>query len=345
MTSHKCVYDALVSALSPRRGRGWETFNAVCCSHNGGHRPDTKGRGGIKHDGSGVVGYHCFNCGYSARFTPGWNLSNKMKNILLWSGAPNSVIKRLEYDVWLLKNSMTPEQQKFDYKPKIKLDFKKQSMPKSAKPLSEWVYSENPPAELMDILEYAETRLYGDILKYDLWWTPEKKIEELKVFDINKRLLIPFKWNGEIVGWTGRKIIKSSAAKYFSSEPHDYMFNTESIEDEDKYIFIVEGPMDALAIDGVGMLGDRCSKNMADWLNDQNKEIIVIPDRMNMGGKLVDVALEQGWYVSFPEWSEGIKDACDAVHKYGKLYTVQSILEYSTSDKIKINVKRKIKLK
>lgn len=349
MTSVNCVYDALVASLSPKgRGSGWQKFNAVCCSHNGGHRQDTKGRGGILSPGNGEVVYHCFNCGYKTGWKPGRNLGTKMKNILQWAGVSHSVVKKLEFDVWLLKESMTENgtaPAMLPFKPKPKMDFKEVSLPTGAKHFREWIFEEDPPKKFLDVLSYASTRLYGDILSYDLYWTPIDRHSELKVNDLSSRLIIPFRWENKVVGWTGRLIRESKAAKYFSSEPHDYMFNTEVIDENDRYIFIAEGPLDALAIDGVGMLGDRCSAPMAEWLNGQDKEIIVVPDRMNRGGKLVDIAIENGWYVTFPEWGEGIKDACDSVHKFGKLFTVQSIIEYATKDKIKINVSRNIKLK
>lgn len=344
-----CVYNALVSALHPKGGSsGWQNFNAVCCPHNGGHRPDTKGRGGIKHDGSGIVGYHCFNCGYKARFTPGRTLSAGMRNVFLWAGLSITAVKKIEFDVWMLKESMIASGEEINTVPfisKPKMEFSERTLPPGAKSFKEWIFSENPPEDFLKALVYANSRLYGDVLNYELYWTPTAKNKELKVYDLNKRILIPFKWNSKIVGWTGRLIQSSSAAKYYSSEPHDYMFNTESIHEDDRYIFIVEGPLDALAIDGVGMLGDRCTASMAQWLNAQDKEIIVVPDRMNRGGSLVDTAIEQGWSVTFPEWGEDVKDACDAVHKFGKLYTVQTILDYATNDKIKINVNRNIKIR
>lgn len=348
LVNRNCVYDVLVNQLSPKgRKGGWQKFNAVCCNHNGGHRPDTKSRGGILSNGNGEVVYNCFNCEYKTGWTPGRNLSRGMKNVLQWAGVPMNVVKKLEFDVWLLKDALsdTSSPDILPFKPKPVMDFKEVDLPKGSKHFKEWIFSDNPPSEFLDVLSYASTRLYGDIMNYDLYWTPISRQPELKVNDLSNRLIIPFKWNNKTVGWTGRSVKNTKAVRYFSSEPHDYMFNTESVNENDQYIFVSEGPLDALAIDGIGMLGDRCSAPMAQWLNCQDKDIIVVPDRTNRGGKLVDTALSNGWYVTYPEWGEGIKDACDAVHKFGKLFTVQSILRYSTKDKIKINVLRNIKIK
>jgi hypothetical protein len=57
------------------------------------------------------------------------------------------------------------------------------------------------------------------------------------------------------------------------------------------------------------------------------------------GKKLVDQALELGWSVSFPDWDPGIKDANDALCKYGRLYTLYSIIKNKESNKLKIQLK------
>ena len=59
----------------------WKTFDAVCCPHNGAHRPDRKGRGGVIVDGNGSITFNCFNCKYSTRWTPGHRISNKFRKL------------------------------------------------------------------------------------------------------------------------------------------------------------------------------------------------------------------------------------------------------------------------
>ena len=63
---------------------GWISFNAVCCVHN--HQSaDRRGRGGIKVSDQGWS-YHCFDCGYTASFIIGRNLSVKSRRLLKWLG-------------------------------------------------------------------------------------------------------------------------------------------------------------------------------------------------------------------------------------------------------------------
>jgi hypothetical protein len=48
-----------------------------------------------------------------------------------------------------------------------------------------------------------------------------------------------------------------------------------------------------------------------------------------------------GFQVSIPNWDIDVKDANDAVVKYGKLPTLLSILQNATSSKIKIEMQRR----
>ena len=58
--------------------------------------------------------------------------------------------------------------------------------------------------------------------------------------------------------------------------------------------------------------------------------------------KLINQAIEFGWSVAFPEWDEKVEDVADAVLKYGRLFTMQSILKSTEKNKLKIDLKRKM---
>ena len=67
-----------------------------------------------------------------------------------------------------------------------------------------------------------------------------------------------------------------------------------------------------------------------------NRQIIVVPDRDKPGEKLINQAIEFGWGVAFPEWHEDVEDTADAVAKYGRLFTMKSILKSTETNKLKI---------
>ena len=70
--------------------------------------------------------------------------------------------------------------------------------------------------------------------------------------------------------------------------------NIDEQTDDRKYVVAVEGPIDAIAIDGVALLGKRTQRT-ADCVTKQfGKHVIVVPDRDEAGQKLVYDA-HGGW--------------------------------------------------
>ena len=98
---------------------------------------------------------------------------------------------------------------------------------------------------------------------------------------------------------------------------------------------------DAISISGVSILGSEVNDIQRELIEGLNRQIIVVPDRDRPGEKLINQAIEFGWSVAFPEWEEGVKDVSDAVDKYGKLYTLWSIINSAHTSKIKIELMRK----
>jgi DNA primase len=72
------------------------------------------------------------------------------------------------------------------------------------------------------------------------------------------------------------------------------------------------------------------------------RQVIVVPDRDAPGQKLVDQATEFGWSVAFPEWDKTVSDVAEAAQKYGRLFTLKSILNSTEKSKLKIDLKRKM---
>ena len=87
---------------------GWTSFNAVCC-HNRGETQDTRGRGGIITNPNGAISYSCFNCNYTANYTPGRHLNYKFRKLLSWLGADDNTVKRLVIDAIRIKELVEPE--------------------------------------------------------------------------------------------------------------------------------------------------------------------------------------------------------------------------------------------
>jgi len=94
-------------------------------------------------------------------------------------------------------------------------------------------------------------------------------------------------------------------------------------------------------VNGLSVLTNEIRDRKAELIDSLGREIIVVPDRDKSGRKLVDAALEYGWSVAFPEWESDIKDCADSMRKYGKLYTIRTILATKQDSKLKIQLMRK----
>jgi hypothetical protein len=343
------VYDALLKRMTGVKHRGglnnWATFNAVCCHHNGESRPDSRGRGSLRVVDD-ICQYRCFNCKYKANWRTGWKLSTKLENLFSWSGMGLDEQRELKFKIWKLSLQFESDPTLIsEYIPNINFSYKEEPLPTGAKPFSYWLKEENFNPNFVPVAEYVANR--GDDIydSYDYYWTPDSKYSD--------RVIIPFFWDNKIVGYTGR-LVKNIPGKnrYDNKMPLDYIFNTQVIEPEDQYIFVCEGVFDAIAIGGISPLGDKMTKNQIAWINQFRKDVIVMCDRENNGGDLVEIAISNGWYVCFPIWgndrsnsSTKLKDAADAVKEYGKTYTLLSMLNAKFNDKFQIQVRRQLMFK
>ena len=329
---------------------GWISFNAPCCQHHG-ENADTRGRGGIITNSSGGISYHCFNCNYKTGFTPGQPLSYKFRKLLSWFGADENTIRHLVIKAIQIKDQIELIQpaSKADIAP---IDFKIRPLPSNAKLLHELVEfyetKENNvyPNKLLDAIQYVGERNV-DLNNYNFYWTPDSD------YKLNQRIIIPFYWNEQLIGYTARAIQSDIKPKYYSDYEPNYVFNVNTQHAKNKFVIVVEGPFDAMAIDGVAVLSNECNEYQADIIDALGREVIVVPDfdiHMNNhgrkvwpGGKLIDQALEYGWSVAFPVWAETCKDVSEAVKKYGKLFTLKTILDSKQYNRLKIELlKRKM---
>ena len=332
------IQNTILSSLPANKKKtpsGWLSFNAPCCIHNG-ETQDKKKRGGIMTSADGTLSYHCFNCGYKASYVIGRRLSQKMRQFMGWLGVADNTIKKLAIEAMRHEASDTKyEKRKF-------ITFKKKTLPKNAYGLEVWLekYLAKDLTlpqwnKIDDLLNYLKTRGIGPDW-YDFMYSPDLH------FDFDKRIIIPFYWKGDIVGYTGRIFEQSDKVKYYTDVQPGYVFNMDAQDWLRKFVIVTEGPFDAITVSGVSILGSEINDIQRELINGLNRKVIVVPDRDLPGEKLVNQAIEFGWSVAFPEWDETVEDVADAVLKYGRLFTIQSILKSTESNKLKIDLKRKI---
>lgn len=316
------IIDTVQSYLPAKRKvtpSGWVSFNAVCCHHNG-TSADNRQRGGIMVNEG--VSYHCFNCGFKASWQPGRKVSVKLKKLMQWLGVADDTITKCSLEAMRIEEDSTYQGER-----SLIPTFIDKAMPIGSRPLAEWI--KHPSDELVPVLEYLASRnLYID--DYPWHWTDES--------GFNNRLIIPFYHEHRLVGYTARRIT-SGKPKYISEQQPGYVFNLDKQHYERKYVLVTEGPIDAVCVGGVAVMSAEISASQHALISQLQKEVIVVADRDDTGYRMVEQALEYGWSVAFPEWVDGVKDVNDAVIKYGKLYTLYSILSTKESNNLKIQLK------
>jgi hypothetical protein len=324
------VVDKFRSLIPPKAKHspsGWTSFNAPCCQHRG-HSPDTRKRAGVRFDGSGIV-YNCFNCKFSTGWQPGSPFGEKMKTLSRWLGATEDNIKELVFEA--LKTE-SEEYQPEEYIPK--LEFTDKELPEGTMSIAEWVNSAYLPDISEDIgavIDYVYSRGM-DPLSDNFYWSPAPGYSD--------RVIVPFRWEGRVVGNTARKV-RDGRPKYLSDQHPHFVFNFDKQKEQQRYIFVCEGPFDALSIGGVALLTNEIADQQARIINSLGAEVIVIPDQDRAGLVLFDRAAELNWSVAMPNWDDNIKDVADAVQKYGKLFVIVDAIKTAQKGAIKINMAKK----
>lgn len=315
--THRLLLDNL-PVRTNRTPSGWMTFDCVMCH-------DKRKRAGIIESGA-KISYNCFNCGYSTGWSPGVHLGKKYKDLAERLGASQKDIHDVQMALMKYGNELdTVDTDEFTYSIS---KFETREFPEGAVPL------ETLPED-HELKNYARDR--GILGAYPLVHFPD--------LANRKRVIVPFYYNNTLVGWSGRHINPpdKDTPKYLHNLQSGYVFNVDAFANDDRAIVIVvEGIFDAILIDGVSVLGNSMTPEQAHLIERLNKRIIVCPDRDAAGKNLIEQAVALGWEVSFPPWAPDIKDAADAVARYGRLATIQSILDYATSNTTKIKVKTKL---
>lgn len=316
-----------LQALLPSKRKstlsGWDSFNAPCC-HNRGETRDKHQRGGIRIEKDGFV-FHCFNCGFAAGWTPGKLLSKNTKDLFKWLGLGDLDIGKLNLAALKIKDDQPV------FKKPLNFVLEERPLPEGAMLLKEWALADGENPDLVRVFEYLVIRGM-DLDWYDWMWTPAPGYKD--------RLLIPFYHDGKIVGYTGRKITDGKP-KYLTDAQPGYVFNIDRQTRDREFVIVVEGQFDAIAIDGCAIMHNDPNDTQITRLNSMGKEVIVVPDKDRPGAKLVAAAIKNNWSASLPPWEDDVKDVADAVKRYGRIYTLTTILNYKVSGEINLHLLKK----
>lgn len=297
--------------------KGWWTINCPMCVAFGQPRPDTKRRGGFRFDTDGSIAYHCFNCGFKVRWQLGQGMGYKLKTLLRQIGVDEGEVQRLNLQ---LMSERVDE---------ILLDKEDEIIWQPEWNTVEIPGSSNLICEADDYLKQRKLRNLAN------WHYSNQKF-----WNLDKRIILPYLWQEKTVGYAARWIgtPPKGTAKILRKSPTDFVYNINPQGTPRKFVLVVEGEFDALAIDGVAVLHNDISPRQAQLISDLDIEPIVVPDRDRSGGKLIERAIELKWSVSFPDWDKDIKDAADAAQRYGRIATLNSIISAREDNALKIKI-------
>lgn len=266
--------------------------------------------------------YHCFNCGYKTTYKIGERLSFKTRKLLLWLGVDEPTIDMLQLEAIRQRTlgGLLPEEETIPQK-------------------EVWFPSIDLPDGLVRIEDHDEFTEFLVGRGIDPHCYPFLK-EPLALGRNKNRIVIPFSYGGELVGYSAR-FLDDRRPKYLHTIPHGYVFGSDLQKPEWEHVIVCEGVFDALAINGLAVLHNDITADQARLISGLGKKVIVVPDLDRAGMSLVDRALQYGWSVSMPEWDHEVKDISDAVKKYGKLATLITIMSSTETNQLKIKLKRK----
>lgn len=319
------LYDNINFNSAP--SKSWRRIYCEVC----GDGKRTKGpRGGWLIDGD-IASYHCFNCGIKGSLAPPYTMSNDVVKILEAFHVPINKIKLLGVN-------------------------------KSAAPVVKAVKSFEVipiPDYFVELTKAKSHPMYNiacnflvndkmiDIFKYKFYLSTGKSsspIELAKAKFLYNRLIIPAYKSDDMIYYQSRALLNSNK-KYMSvDKPRgSAMYFIDRLYDKNiNRIFVVEGFFDAYHVNGVAVMENYLTKEQIDLLNKFDKPKIVVPDRNGDSTKLVNIALQNDWSISIPNFDDDIKDITDCVLRYGRLYTAKLIANSIYSgDTAKVMVKLK----
>jgi len=295
---------------------GWISFNAPCCIHRGDTQ-DKRQRGGIKPSPDGSFSFHCFNCGYTASFVLGRNLTFKARKLLEWMNVPTEEIERINLESLKHKSieGLLGDRQEVIQKLQS-IEFEDRDLPAETQELNE------------SAKEYLQKRCVP--LDYPFLYKTMPR----------PGVVIPFTHDNQVVGHTTR-FLDDRTPRYIQDIQPGYVFGTDLQKNTWQYSIVVEGVFDALSINGLAVLHAEINDAQVRLIRSLGRDVIVVPDQDAAGMKLVDRAVELGWAVSMPEWPADVKDVNDAVIRMGRLGTLLIIMQSRETSKIKIELRKK----
>ncbi len=299
-------------ALGRESAQGFRGLRCQVCN-------DHTERAGFKFDG-GEVKYNCFNCGTRFTYTEGeTSLTKTARKVLECYGITREEMNNTVGGYFFLKKNKEPSEITIEsLKPQVSLFTPEISLPPNSYPLG----ADHHDELQAPIIEYLLNRGV-DPLKLKVHFSASPKF-------LN-RAIIPCMRDGKIIFWQARAINSDVKPRYTSPSVakdavlwgYDNIFKNYNLP-----LFITEGIFDAAPLDGVALLGSKLNEAKLEVLNRSRRRKIVVVDRDHNGSTLADMALDNGWEITFTAMGAG--DVNKSVQTRGHLLTIWDLMKNAT---------------
>jgi hypothetical protein len=316
LIKERLLWDLITSriALGPRKPNGWHQVRCNVCN-------DYQERGGFKLDGD-EVRWKCFNCGSRFKFTEhSGKLYSDAKQVLYAFGITSTELDEVLGSSFFARGEGRTEISEETLKPKVSLFTPEIDLPPKSYPLG----SAGNDALQNPLIEYMFSRKL-DPLKLQTHYSLDPKYLG--------RIIIPCFRDSKVIFWQARTIFKDEQPRYRSPSvvKEAVLWGYDNIwKSYNQPLFITEGIFDAFHLDGVALLGSELTAAKLEVLNKTKRRKVVVVDRNNNGKMLAEVALKNGWEITFPP--EGTSDTNDSVCKHGLIYTMWTLMRGITVPK------------
>lgn len=275
-------------------------------------------RAGFKFDGT-TVGYNCFNCGTKFTFEEGsTEIGKHARRILEAYGITREEINEVVGAAFFKKSNEPKEITMEVVKPQVRLFTPEIALPPKSHALG------SPFADEIQapLIEYLISR-HLDPLKVNAHFSLDPKF-------LN-RVILPCMRDGKIIFWQARHIDKTVKPRYLSPglNKEAVLWGYDNLwKNYDLPLFATEGIFDAAPLEGIALLGSALNESKLEVLRKCRRRIVFVVDRDKTGGELAQVALKEGWEITFVP--QGVDDVNASIQKYGKLLTVWTLMKNAT---------------
>lgn len=288
-------------------------FNEQRCAVCNDHSP----RAGWKIDSEQVF-FHCYNCGFRASYLEGTGkFSRWMKELCRANGITDQDLQSISATLFFNKAEKTDKEITLEALTRVNLNTPEVAFPPSTFQLGH----DGHDAIQEPLITYLLSRGM-DPLKF--YFSLDKALL--------RRVIIPFWRGGKLIFWQARSIDKQIKPRYknCSASKDAILYGYDNLfEYSDAPLFVTEGAFDAESVGGICILGSSLNAAKIEVLHKTRRRIIFVMDLDSNGELLRDEVLRQGWEITWVD--NRASDINDSVQKFGKLYTIYSLVKNATT--------------